>query len=224
MLDRNLHAKVLNIVQMMMACSTRCWPLLQLVSIGCHASMRELVVHLTSMFDVKCSDETLHVAELTGKPSGSLGIKLTSPVDVKVLDAPEDSHLVERVRGFVMQESSPLLHRSISWKASSCRDETSFLIKAANSEALFMSLKRKKGRIRSLAEASKLVSNATAFTIAAKGEQRGKTCVGTTPPQQHASMHEYPVLFIASVANTMLHMVEVSTAPVPDVAMQYTCS
>jgi hypothetical protein len=173
--------------------------------------MQELVAHLTNMFNAKGRDDTRHAADRSVSPFGK---KLTPTSNEKGLGVQRaESFLAEKLQACLSNKERSLSSQ-LSWKsAASDTDGTSSpIIKADYSRALSLSINRRNGRARTLVEACKLVTDANALTHTAKGESKGKSTAGALLLQQHVSMHEYPVLFVAAVANTMLQMVEVCIA------------
>jgi hypothetical protein len=132
---------------MMMACSIGCWQLVQLVSIGCHSSMQELVAHLANMLDAKGADETRHAANRSVSP---LGKKLTPPSNETALDAQRtESFLAEKLQACLSNKERALFSH-LSWKSASDTDGSSSpMVKADYSRLMRMlshTLLRVKGK------------------------------------------------------------------------------
>jgi hypothetical protein len=204
-------------LQMTLASATGTWPLLQLVSIGCHASMSELLVRLASFFrpQPESEPESAHWEASVFSTANLLGMKLpTGPED---LLAPTDTSFVTQfsARFGVRQGStdrSPPIKTFSEKRANSPSWTTAFLARSATC--------RNVSRLRSFAEASKLVATVGKQASQAHRDSarmsRSVKVQKAAGAEDHAEDHEYPILFMVSVANTMLNMFSVRLCPVSD--------
>lgn len=186
-------------MQVMMAVQSGTWPLLHLVSIGCHMSVSELLQRLVILF----RHRTPGVAALARSLAGGFSAQ-TGAATQAAAPGEGESVFASKVRE-LLESGGP---RRLPHAASDTSD-ASRCIKAHLSRSLSRSLVSSSSRIRSFPDAARLVSSARHPTISPKRNAAGKSGAGELMACCEAAQHEFPVLFIVATANTMLHMVDV---------------
>lgn len=189
-------------VQVMMAAKSGTWPLLHLVSIGCHVAVSELLQRLAATFR-------------PAAPGGAAGDEASKPrakgspvwgAAASHAAAPCEGDSVFAIKVRALLESGAL---SRLQHASSDALDASQCIKAHLSRSLSRSLTTSRSRVRSFQDAARLVSSTSQLTQRPKRPVAAKASSHEVAACCAAAQHEYPVLAIAATANTMMHMVDV---------------
>jgi hypothetical protein len=178
---------------------------MQLVSIGCHSSISELVVRFGQLYRAR-QRRYFERSSLVDKPGA---LKRLHSFSV-------DAHGSQLRRSFVFRSPSLMADKMqpMSRTLSPARDHSSGKIPAGCPDDDLLALlahmrSRTSSQIRRLGDACAMMVASMAILHQPSLDSppsRGKEGM---PAVEHASNHEYPMLFMAATANTMLHLSKV---------------